>query len=68
VDGDMTPVLTARPGWTEDLTAMRSEDEFPQNFKNYISWLESELETPIPIISIGPDRVQTVQRGEKLSV
>ena len=41
---------------------MTSEDEFPQEFKDYISYLEKELETPITIVSVGPDRKQTIMR------
>ena len=41
---------------------MTSEDEFPEEFNAYISFLESELETPIKIVSVGPDREQTIVR------
>ena len=44
------------------MTKFTSEDEFPVEFKNYIDFLEAELETPIKIISIGPDRDQTIVR------
>ena len=50
------------PGWKCDLTKMTSEDEFPQAFKDYIKFLEDELETPITILSVGPDRAQTIER------
>lgn len=50
------------PGWQTDLTGMTSEDEFPQAFKDYIKYLETELETPITIVSVGPDRAQTIIR------
>ena len=39
-----------------------SEDQFPKEFKDYIKFLEAQLETPIRIISIGPDRDQTIVR------
>ena len=45
------------------MTKYTSEDEFPQQFKDYIKFLETELETPITIISIGPDRDQTIVRN-----
>ena len=61
-DGTVKPVYVSLPGWKTDMTAMRSEDEFPQAFKDYISFLEKELETPITIVSIGPDRKQTIER------
>ena len=51
------------PGWKEDLSKMTSEDQFPQNFKDYIKFLEDELQTPITILSVGPDREQTIIRS-----
>ena len=50
------------PGWQEDLSAMTSEQQFPQAFCDYIAFLEAELQTPITIISVGPDRAQTIER------
>ena len=44
------------------MTKFTSEDEFPKEFKDYIAFLEKQLETPICIISIGPDRDQTIVR------
>ena len=41
---------------------MTSEDEFPEEFNAYISFLEEQLETPIKIVSVGPDRDQTIER------
>lgn len=49
-------------GWKEDLSKMTSEAEFPAAFRNYISYLEAELRTPITILSVGPDRAQTIMR------
>ncbi len=53
---------TELPGWKADLTGMKSEDEFPVELKNYIDYLEKELEVPITIVSVGPDREQTIVR------
>ncbi len=50
------------PGWKEDLSSMTDESQFPQAFKDYIRFLETELETPITILSVGPDRAQTIVR------
>lgn len=55
-------VYTELTGWKTDLTKMTSEAEFPQAFKDYIAYLEKELETPITILSVGPDRAQTIER------
>lgn len=59
---DIKPVYKTLAGWQTPMTAMRSEDEFPEAFKNYISFLEDYLKTPITIVSIGPDRSQTIER------
>lgn len=62
IEQEIEPVYVTLPGWKTDMTAMRSEEEFPAEFKNYIDFLEKELETPITIVSIGPDRKQTIER------
>ena len=62
IEEGIEPVYKELPGWKTDMTKFTSEDQFPQAFKDYISFLESQLETPIKIISIGPDRDQTIVR------
>lgn len=62
VDAHITPVYTDLPGWKCDLTALKSENEFPEELNNYIWWLEEELGVPIRIVSVGPDRAQTIMR------
>lgn len=62
IENDIEPVYKELPGWKTDMTKMTSESEFPQAFKDYVDFLEKELETPITIISIGPDREQTIER------
>ncbi|MCM1108548.1 MAG: adenylosuccinate synthase [Clostridium sp.] len=52
------------PGWKCDLTSLTDESQFPQAFKDYIQFLETELETPITIVSVGPDRAQTILRHQ----
>ena len=56
------PVYIEMQGWKMDMTKMQSEDEFPEEFNNYLSFLEEELEVPIKIVSVGPDRDQTIVR------
>ena len=56
------PVYEELPGWLTDLTALHDEDEFPEEFNNYISFIEEYLETPVSIVSVGPDRNQTIVR------
>ena len=59
---DIKPVYKEIKGWKTDMTKIKSEAEFPQAFKDYISFLEQELEVPIYIVSVGPDRDQTIVR------
>lgn len=66
VDGiDLKPVYKELPGWNTDMSGYKSESEFPQAFKNYIRFLEDELQVPITILSVGPDREQTIIRNLK---
>lgn len=53
-------VYTELPGWQTPLTELRSEEQFPKAFADYIAYLERELQTPIKIISVGPDREATI--------
>lgn len=59
---NLEPVYTELPGWKCDLTSVRSEDEFPEELNFYIEFLERELGVPITIVSVGPDRAQTIIR------
>jgi adenylosuccinate synthase len=49
------------PGWNEDLTGIRSLDQFPESLKAYIRYIEQALEVPVTIVSVGPDREQTIR-------
>jgi adenylosuccinate synthase len=62
IEHGIEPVYRELPGWKTDMTQFTSEEQFPQAFRDYISFLEEQLETPICIISIGPDRAQTIVR------
>ena len=59
---NVTPVYSEIDGWKEDLTKMTSADQLPKALNAYIDFLEKELEVPIKIVSVGPDRTQTIQR------
>ena len=61
-DIEIKPVYKTMPGWKTDMTKIKSEDQFPEAFVNYIKFLEKELNTPITIVSVGPDREQTIVR------
>ncbi|MCM4153166.1 adenylosuccinate synthase [Arenibacter sp. N53] len=58
----VTPVYTEMKGWAKDLTKMSKSDELPDTLMDYIKFLEKELEVPIKIVSVGPDRTQTIYR------
>ena len=58
------PVYIEMPGWKTDMTRMTSEDEFPEEFNAYVNFLEEELGVPVKIVSVGPDREQTIIRYE----
>jgi adenylosuccinate synthase len=50
-------------GWKIPLDNIQHYEDFPQEFKDYIQFIEEEVGVPISIISIGPDRKQTVLRN-----
>ncbi|MEM8928028.1 MAG: adenylosuccinate synthetase, partial [Bacteroidota bacterium] len=58
----VTPVYTELKGWSNDLTKMTKVNELPPALNDYIDFLEKELEVPIKIVSVGPDRLQTIHR------
>ena len=49
-------------GWNEDLTKMTSADQLPQNLLDYVAFVEKETGVPVKIVSVGPDRKQTILR------
>ncbi len=59
---NVTPIYTEMKGWSEDLTKMTDASQLPKALNEYIAFLEKELETPITIVSVGPDRKQTIHR------
>lgn len=59
---NIKPVYKTLPGWQTDMTGITSERQFPKEFSDYIAFLEKELATPITIVSVGPDRTQTIER------
>ena len=63
IDSDkIEPVYVELPGWQTPMSAMTSESQFPKEFNDYIAFLEKQLATPIAIVSVGPDRTQTIER------
>lgn len=61
---EIEPIYKSFKGWKKDLTVIKKEEELPFEFMNYVRFLEKELHIPIQIISLGPDREQTIIRGE----
>ena len=59
---NVTPVYTTLSGWKKDLTKLTSSKELPESLNNYIAFLEEKLGVPIKIVSVGPDRLQTIYR------
>lgn len=48
------------PGWSEDITGIRVRDELPHEAKHFLSRLQTILEVPITLISVGPKRAETI--------
>ena len=61
-DDTLEPIYEEFSGWTEDLRELDSSDQFPENLNKYINFLEKELNIPIVIVSVGPDRKETLFR------
>ena len=59
---NVTPVYSEFKGWSEDLTQMTTKEELPKNLLDYIDFIEKETQIPIKIVSVGPDRKQTILR------
>ena len=63
IEHGIEPVYQEFKGWKTDMTKITNEIQFPKAFTDYIAFLERQLETPITIVSIGPDREQTIIRN-----
>ena len=68
IDESVEPICIEFDGWNTDLTSSTESDTFPAQLTNYINFLEDELETPISIISVGPDRKQTIYNSKHITV
>ncbi|MCF0204749.1 MAG: adenylosuccinate synthetase, partial [Muribaculaceae bacterium] len=62
IDEGIEPVYTELKGWKTDMTQIKCESQFPAEFTAYIKFLEEKLGVPIAIVSVGPDREQTIER------
>ena len=64
VNSELKPVYKTMKGWQADLTQCRNMEELPAEFIEYIRFIEQEVKVPITVISLGPDREQTIIRNE----
>ena len=66
-DDDLEPVYEELPGWKNDICEVDSESKFPPELRQYIGYLENNLDVPITVVSVGPDRKQTIQRERRVT-
>ncbi|MGD1998243.1 MAG: adenylosuccinate synthase [Flavobacteriaceae bacterium] len=64
-DAVIEPIYTKFEGWKEDLTKLTDANELPEQLNEYIAFIEDYVKTPIRLVSVGPDRKQTIFRAEK---
>ena len=64
IDREIKPIYTEVKGWNTSLTDLTDESQLPEEFVDYIKFLEDRLGVPITIVSIGPDRKQTIFRNK----
>ena len=62
VHAEVSPVYQEFEGWISDLTETKTEDALPDSFRNYIKYIEEQTGVGITMISVGPDRLQTIER------
>jgi adenylosuccinate synthase len=62
IDEELTPVYETLPGWQTSSKEVQTYAELPAAFHNYLQFLEKELNVPITIVSVGPDRVSTLMK------
>ena len=60
LEDNLEPVYKEIEGWKEDISKIKNYNDLPNSFLNYVKFLEDELKVPISIISVGPDRKQTI--------
>ena len=62
INDGVEPVYEELPGWQTDLSGLTTWESLPEAFKSYVAYIERQLETPVAILSVGPDREQTIVR------
>jgi len=61
-DKNLKPSFSTYPGWKEDITKAQKMADLPKELTDYIAFVEKETEVPVSIVSVGPDRTQTIIR------
>jgi adenylosuccinate synthase len=61
-DKNVSPVYKELKGWNQDITKLNNIDELPAELNDYIQFIEEQVEVPVTIVSVGPDRTQTLIR------
>lgn len=61
--GLVEPIYKTFPGWKQKLSDIRNYEELPQAFKDYVDFIESEVQVPVGLVSVGPDRTETIIRS-----
>ena len=59
-ENNLIPIYKEFDGWKDDISKINKFEDLPKNFLDYVKFLENELKVPISIISVGPDRKQTI--------
>lgn len=59
---DIEPIYTEFKGWKTDMTSVTHENEFSEEFNAYIDFIEKETGVPVKVVSVGPNRAQTIER------
>ncbi len=62
LNDDIEPVYTEFKGWKTKISGIRRYEDFPAEFKTYVEFIERETGVPVKIISVGPDREETIVR------
>jgi adenylosuccinate synthase len=58
---NVKPIYKTFPGWKEDLTTIKESKDLPKTLKDYVAFIEEFVGAPVKIVSVGPDRNQTIK-------
>lgn len=62
-DAVIEPVYTELPGWKEDISSIKEYDKLPAALKTFTTFIEKQTGVPVTMISVGPDREETIFRN-----